>query len=155
MYAHIQLDSHREVTERASTTDPWDQDDTYTEWFVGDGFIVSQNNDAGVDRWKYNVTPITFEPEVGDIAFMLYAVYDTGCSFGTDEGAGFDIIGVFDDEDEAWAAHGKLQGAVNQDGPVTINIGGNSVTYRAPWTGYFEKLRYLEVKPLICEGKET
>lgn len=120
---------------------------THTDWTI-----------HGV-KWTnvYPDLPAYFEPVVDETYYLLYGVYSIGDSFGYDVDGAFEAIAVFKDHDAALKAKNVLkehaERAKQDDSSVAkfqcdITLDGTTcISVHVPWTGYFERLSYLEIFP--------
>lgn len=81
-----------------------------------------------------------FEQDVqyADIVHVLYMVYSSGDSFGSDSGIG-EVIWAFKDENLAWAAYNKLLLETKDDGlhEISIQTEHGELRFRNPAFDYF------------------
>lgn len=124
------------------TRDPYDDD----EWDRGDTetIISTINNFKIVNDTDYNDGIIIFEPEYNRSYFLLYVVYGTGDSFGSNSGQ----IWFVDLYENMEIAQANLRIIKNHGEDFSITLlseyEGDKVTkYQtsAPWVGYFEWLQ--------------
>lgn len=120
--------STKSYTEETSTPDPnnmWDRASTDTTWSFG-GLYLS-NKRRGYEDLNYD----SHKPyKIGDIVYVIVAVWSDGDSFGYDRGSNAEIFGVFSTYKEAEDCVTKLK---------------KKRGYDVPWNGYFESLDYLEI----------
>lgn len=123
---YLEKTSSTQVT-REATEDRWDRDDTSTDWNFGGVFLQKREN-----FWLESFET-TFDIDVGDIIYLVIAVWSTGDSFGHDMGANSEIFGVFKTYEEAE----KLK--------TNLKTGNGYDKYQLPWDGYFESLDYITI----------
>jgi len=147
----------RAVTQETSIPDPddsWSRASTSTEWDVRGLKLIDKE---GSHCYSYRETvDVNFEPEKGKIYHLLYVVYSTGDSFGHDDGACFEAIGVYQDrkvaeENEKRLREGKPTVKGQWGDRVVLLMEGMAKghEYYPPWNGYFESLDTLEVLSLV------
>lgn len=141
-----------ETTEYADPDDDWDRDNTAEYHHITGVEIVDKK-----DRWDLCVP---FEVDPDRSYYLLYAIYDTGDSFGRDEGR-IELIDLYQDREVAMAnaaridAHARKYDSTRwgsareeMDEPYTVklmNDAGEECQVHTPWNGYFERLSYTEV----------
>lgn len=92
------------------------------------------------------VTSLDFQH--GQNAFVVWAVYSTGDSFGRAECSSSEVFGIFEDYKsaselkEALRSFNKRRKGTRLD--VTTSDGQKFTDY-VPWTGYFESIEYVEI----------
>lgn len=136
--------------------DEWARASTSTTWEI-DSYLYL-NKDKSYSPYSYEQEFIPDETlKSGDTVYMTYVVYSTGDSFGHDSGANFEPIGFYKNKSDAEKAKELIKNAPdsydwsNEDGfGLDINIptyDGTSTRKQscAAWTGYFERLDYVEV----------
>jgi hypothetical protein len=147
----------RADTEETSTPDPndrWDRASTSTTWDIRGLKLIDKE---GSHYFNYRETvDVNFEPEKGKIYHLLYAVYSTGDSFGHDDSACFEAIGVYQDrkiaeENEKRLREGKPTVTEKWGTRVVLLMEGmdKGHEYHPPWNGYFESLNRLEVESFV------
>lgn len=150
--------SSRICIERTSSThtirhskpgDRWDRDDTATSHDIT-GFSVV-NDDGFADL------TVSYDPVPDRDYFLLYVIYDTGDSFGRDEGR-LILIDLYEQRAMAETAAKAIRAHYNtcRDGSdwnsrtrvlITYENGETKPIY-AQWVGWFETLRAVWVLPL-------
>lgn len=121
-YLKFDVEVNNWVTHEADPEDRWDRDST-------DGSVEVLRCHLSREDC-YNALPAAFEVKVGDTAWLVWAQYSTGDSFGRDGGQ-YELCGVFGSEAAAKAEEERLQ-KVND--------------YSVPWNGYFENLDFIKVQ---------
>lgn len=124
------------------TTREIDPDDS---WDIGDsamdvscvGASIFERSDSIPISYKVKNVKDHFEP--GDTGYVIWAHYNTGCTFGSSEE--FEIMDVVKDKDRA----DSLYNMFSHVGRDTFTIGD----YYIPWTGYFESLKHLYVTEVV------
>lgn len=91
-----------------------------------------------------------------DTYYLVYVNYDTGDSFGRDEGR-ISFVDLFKTEEKAeqcakaLRTHYDNHASMKWDDQFSISLTNeNNTTYKyfASWIGYFEHLNFIEVKPV-------
>lgn len=130
---------------------------TNTSWYVR-GLVLIDDNDPNRRYVGYHEsTPVAFEPERGQVYHLLYAVYSTGDSFGTDYGRCFEVIGVYKDREVAEENLKRLENGPPRkygeyaEPTVELKLEGSNKAqrYYRPWMGYFERLDRLELESFV------
>jgi len=142
----IEDDTYGHDTSEPDPTDEWDRASTHTDHSI-QGFRVGSEDD-------YGDLTVPFEPEKGVDYYLLYVVYSTGDSFGSDSGAGIEYIGLYSADELELAkenerrieAHNRQREGAGQL-QLIMNHGRN-VEYgvHVPWKGYFEHLDYTRIE---------
>lgn len=138
-YVEIEYDCHGHTTRECDHTDSWDRGDTSTTWYVTGVKLV--------DKVGYKVIAYPGELKPGDTINLLYAVYSTGDSFGSDEDGSIEFISVHKDAELAFKNKTKLK----NDHDTIIHDDGTEEKIYVPWNGYFESLSYLSVDQFILK----
>lgn len=89
----------------------------------------------------YDVMGINANVKVGDVAYLVWAQYSTGDSFGRDGGQ-YTLLDVALTREEAEVAK-KFYDEATHDGSY-----GAKAPY-LPWFGYFESLDFVRVDGLV------
>lgn len=118
----------------------WDNDDTYTSWELGDVWLQKDS----AESYNYEMYELDQHADVGDIVYVVFAVWSTGDSFGSYEGAGAEVMFVSKDPDVAYFVMRTLQNATGYSEKITWN-NGQTRPIHIPWNGYFEQLNSLTV----------
>ena len=131
--------------------DKWDRDDTYVEHSIK-GFRIAKKTD-------YRDLVASFVPKKNTPYYLLYAVYDTGDSFGRDDGK-IEFFDLYDNLEAADASCKILDGFTNNykdnnDDPSVIIFDNEFKPYKiyVPWLGYFESLQGVYVETVFLEKK--
>lgn len=109
--------------------------DTYTYWTFG-GLTLTESSEyseveieVGKDEFK-----------VGDVAYVVVAVWSTGDSFGHDEGSNAEALSVHKDRESAEKSVQVIEGREGND------LGdGYSLASFKPWDDYFDSLTYTKI----------
>jgi hypothetical protein len=135
--------SHTETAREPDTKDKWDRGDTRTEHSV-ESLVIGEDH--------HNLT-IDGDVNLGDELWVVYAIWSTGDSFGTDFCQEIEFITAHRHESVAehnasvlrnlgsWA-HDPVSRA---DGMLALDD-GTMMKYHAPWAGYFDHLDNV-----VCE----
>lgn len=100
------------------------------------------------------------EPKEADILYVIYAVWSSGDSFGSDSRGSYDIVCVNNDQKRAYENLRRLK---EHNPKFSYSDGGNQVTvdlddgstmnvYTGSWKGYFESLDELEVAEVLFDA---
>lgn len=109
------------------------------------------------NKHEYRDLVVSFVPKKNKPYYLVYAIYDTGDSFGRDDGkiVFFDLF----DNIEVAEANEKILNGITKDkvgccGSVII-FDNEFKPYKTsvPWTGYFECLQDVYVETVYLEGK--
>lgn len=142
-FLKLNAEAFVEVSREARGDDSWDRGDTKTYWYVNGIELVEDD--------KYMCVKNYLDAKVGDRIFVVYAVYSTGDSFGNDEDKNLEFINVFSCREDANACAEILSNARETATYVLSN--GERVSYGyIPWSGYFERLSYIEVEEFTVGG---
>lgn len=142
----INVRSSSSITRWADRNDDWDRDDTYTDHTIN-GISLSQGN-----SFSYESMMACFRPTPGEVYYLVYANYDTGDTFGRDQG-NIDFVDLYTDETLAWDMARMLEREA-KEGQWVYNVtmqNGNTYKYYAPYVGYFDNLNYVRVEAVLCE----
>ncbi len=107
--------------------DEWSRDSS-----VGDAWVDSVYL---VDKAGYQVWDTIEDVELGDIVYVVLAVYGTGDSFGSDGGQ-HEVFLVTKDQEEAELKKLTLE---------------NTTDYSVPWNGYFEWLQEIKISSHVVQ----
>lgn len=150
-YLKLNVESHVHTTRAGDIDDRWDRDDTHTDYDV-QGLVLE-------DKDSYTAVPNYLDAKEGDWVAVLYAVYSTGDSFGHDANGGFEFINVFKNLDDAEAAAKSLKEDHTQkpynerhEGKYNLSNGTEVRMGFLPWSGYFERLTYMEATMVQIGG---
>jgi hypothetical protein len=151
MMVKIQIidNDYTEITQRADSDDKWDRDNTYTSHDIQG--IKKANIGYDLDT-EFDVYP--------DIDYYLvYAIYDTGDSFGSDEGQ-IQFIFLYLDEKHAKKAVKDLLKEPKSNkyedlySRIIITQYGKKLKVGISWEGYFETLTEVTYKKVRLINKE-
>ncbi len=134
----VDYDSRTHQTSEPDESDSWDRGNSETDNSIY-GFTVVGDND-GFDG------TVKFEPEYDRPYFLLYVVYGTGDSFGSDAG-NIVFYDLFEHRETA-EANSKIIHEHGEDHSITLVAEyeeGKVIKYQtsAPWVGYFEWLQHV------------
>jgi hypothetical protein len=105
-------------------SDPWSRDS-----YSGDCWL---NNVSIVSTDEYDTIETLEDYAIGDEVFIVWAVYTTGDSFGTD-GGNYELISAHKTYEDA---EKSAQIADSENSP-----------FSRPWCGYFESLDSMNISP--------
>ena len=132
------------ITEEANPNDSWSRDSTYEDHNIEGIRVVDGYYDLEVG----------FEVEPGRDYWLLYGIYSTGDSFGTDDGR-IEFVDLYEDRLVAEENAKRLR-KHNDEGEgfscELVHESGKDFQFHVPWKGYFERLSYLEVQPVRVGG---
>lgn len=138
-------DSFRTETSAADPNDSWDRGNTQTDHNI-EGFYAADEKEG-----KYYDLVLPYEPEFNKEYYLLYAVYSTGDSFGHDEGAGIEYIGLYKESEISIARENKrkIEEFDGNDYHIMMkDPNGKEFQQGTPWQGYFEHLNYVDIKSI-------
>lgn len=134
---HIRIydNSWMEVTRKCDNDDEWDRDDTAITHSI-QGFSVLE----GAVGYGDLLTSLK-EIKLGKPYFLVYVLYDTGDSFGRDDGQ-IEYINLFESEDLAEELVRKIEDDSKNEAynsiEYTLDNGETREFYNGAWKGYFE-----------------
>lgn len=149
---YYNFDSYSYVTRHSDPDEQWDADDTATTWTAPDSIYLRSPRDySDTDDLPWEVSP-------GDVVFMVWVQYSTGNSFGHDDGAYSEVIGWYQNAEDAY----KCRDIIDADSGTKYEYGmdGNKVevpmfngqgtrpVYTGSWKGYFESLDHVSIETL-------
>lgn len=152
----VLYDSHGYRTDAPS--DEYDEGVPYS-YRGATGASISVNGIEVVEDGWLDL-PTEFEIEPGVQYYLLYAVYETGDSFGRD-GGNTEWIGLYRDYDLAEEQARKIEahangydrrgsGGVDAYSVKIVSDGGKEYQLHTPWNGYFERLEDLRVESVTA-----
>ena len=137
-----------------NTHDKWDSGEQFTEHSIN-GFRLAKKS-------EYRDLVASFVPKYSVPYYLLYAIYDTGDSFGRDCGK-IIFFDLYDNREAAETSSKILDGfngnKKNDNDYSTayfVTIFDNELKpYKTtvPWLGYFESLQGVYVKTVYLEKK--
>lgn len=157
----VEDDAHTYVT-REATEEQWDGDDTHTDHSI-----------RGIrEAVMYSDLTVDFDLVEGQTYYLLYATYQTGCSFYTETGK-IEYIGLYRELKVAKENLGRVQKhneteqKLNDrwDPPTKkerralakdhesysvplVTEKGQKYLVHVPWHGYFERLEGVDIEPV-------
>lgn len=140
-YVKIDYDTHGYVTRQGDANDRWDHDDTAQDHTINGVHVVGAE--------QYHDLAIDFEPD-GTACYLLYVIYDTGDSFGRDDGR-IEFIGLYRDREVAEENKRRIEKMDYKD-KYTVQLvteDGRKYKMHAPWVGYFEHFQYTEIQQVL------
>jgi len=134
---------HNSYTENCGGYDPedeWSRDSTSTSWSFNGVGILRENQIE-------DITIVCDHVEEGQKVFVTVAVWDTGDSFGWDDGMCAEAFSVHTSYESASYAKKVMESAKGvldrpKDG---YELGDGYVLRYAPWDGHFDSLCYIEI----------
>lgn len=131
----IDYDSYTDQTREPYENDGWDRGDTETTNIIHSFKIIDDDYNDGI---------IKFDPKYDRPYFLLYVVYGTGDSFGSDSGKIW-FVDLYENMETAQANQKIIQDH-GEDFSITLLSEyeeGKLTKYEtsAPWIGYFEWLQ--------------
>lgn len=115
-----------------------------------------------VDKGTYGSYPyVGPEPTKGDTLYVIYVVWSSGDSFGSDSKGSYEILCVNNNRDRAYANLAKLNGDHKKQ--LDYSVSGNQVlldlddgttmkVYTGSWKGYFESLDTLDIATVTFDA---
>jgi hypothetical protein len=138
---YVESRSYTYSTGGYDPSDKWSRDSTSTDWEFGS---VKPVRGGAV----YDIT-IDWDGEVdkGTKVFVTVAVWNTGDSFGNDDGYYAEAFSVHTEYDKAVKAREILEKAegVLDVSDKPYDLGDGYKLHYAPWKGYFESLGRIEI----------
>lgn len=151
MEIHLLYDKFVEVTREGDENDPYDIDDTYTEWkILGLSLTPPEKNSLSL---YYTSTEVGFTPTKNKLYYVVYVIYSFGDSFSWEECGNLTLIDVYETLQEAEATKKAILDHYHTDDDkrkeliYTLSNGEKITEERPPWVGYFEKLNMVEIIP--------
>lgn len=149
MYTHLKVLTRKRVTNNGDGEEGGGQysyrGTTHTEWDIQGIALVDPK------KHYYQDIAAAFEIEPGKVYFLVYVVYSTGDSFGRDNGAGIEYIGIYKSAEKAMATTiriGKFQENPEKK-KLFVTREDNSIDeIYVPWNGYFETFDYVKMEPV-------
>lgn len=95
--------------------------------------------------------------QMGDIAFVVWAVWSSGDSFGHESGASSEALGIFKDAKAAFELKNFIESKKwNDDHTLDFKTsdGQQIKSNWVGWSGYFESLDYVEITTVLVNEKE-
>ncbi|NJO58777.1 MAG: hypothetical protein HC836_10645 [Richelia sp. RM2_1_2] len=124
----------------------------------------TEHNILGIYEAEHGDLVTALDLKVGDTAFLLYAVWSTGDSFGHDDGKYLTTIHLFDSREKAELARKAIldhnrANDINGNNPVSYTVvyldnDGKPQTECASWVGYFESLDDVEIEEVIVGTRD-
>lgn len=140
----VVYDSYRYVTREENPDDSWSRDNTDADYTIR---AVSESG-------NYFDLVADFELDASRSYHLLYMIYDTGDSFGTDGGQ-IEFIMLYQDLNVAHTNRQRLVDHYESPGDshtvALVSDSGEECQIGVPYMGYFETLRDVEVKTVVVE----
>jgi hypothetical protein len=132
--------SYTTNTREPNEDDQWDRGDSYTDHHVtGISLSFGQSEVIGPD-----------DVRVGETVYLVYAVYTSGDSFGTDYAANIDFVAVFRNQALADAVKRDIEKSDGKKSSIKVRLDdGRTFVYGFPWLGYFDSLCYVNVEKFV------
>jgi hypothetical protein len=145
-FVKVLYDEYTEVTRYADMEDPWDGDDTSTDYSIR-GVAVGDKDSFYDFQTGYDV-------EDGVTYYLVTVVYSTACSFYREDYGRIEFIDLYRDRETAQ----KIADAIEKDSrtektelAITNSVGDEFKLYTGDWKGYFESFEFVEVYPVQIE----
>ncbi len=125
----------------------WDSGEQFTDHNIT-GFRIAKKS-------EYWDVVASFMPKKNVPYYLVYAIYDTGDSFGRDRGK-IEFFDLFDNLEVAETNMNILEGVVKEEFDYSVTIFNNNFKpYKTtvPWLGYFECLIGVYVETVYLEKK--
>jgi hypothetical protein len=170
-YVRVNRRSYTEVTEYADPEDEWSRESTATDHSIESIEVTRGKN-------SYYDLAVPFEVDPSREYYLLYAIYSTGDSFGTDAGQ-IEYVGLYEDKNVAYENQRRIEqhsdtyqklnnrwgGTSQQEKNRLKKIGKTFEPYsvrliteaeeefqmHVPWNGYFEELTSIEVQSVLVD----
>jgi len=158
----VVLSSSQHETRTRDPDDRWDRGNTHTDWSIkglainGDEkrtrnnyeliptvVLSSSNGDEKRTRNNYELIPTDVEVNINGAYFLVYAIYSTGDTFGSDDCGRFEPIALFTTLEKAKACQKACE---DKDVKSFLHENGEKETIYRPWLGYFEYLNDLDIE---------
>ena len=141
-------DSYGGYSREPETENKWDAGEQFTEHSI-QGFKIANKS-------EYRDLVASFMPKKNKPYYLVYAIYDTGNSFGRDCGK-IEFFDLFDNIQVAEANVKILNGIRDKSKHgIQITIYDNEFKpykTQVPWLSYFECLQGVYVETVYLEGK--
>ena len=139
--------SNTEVTRAADPADEWSRDSTHISHNIR-GFDVVDDN-------IYADLVLPYQPVAGTDYWLLYVIYTTGDSFGSDSGR-IDYVDMYLSETEAREnaerirKHSEARNQADDErfSVSLVSSGGQMYKFHCPWIGYFEEIEGIHVQKM-------
>lgn len=144
MYS-IDFDYDTYVTETSvpDTDDPWDRASTSTDYTFNNAFRAKKDGYADLFVGE--------APVLGKQYYAVVAIYSTGDSFGHDQGASLEWLGLYNTSEEAYNVVKIVDNRTHNEALKYPDGEGNIIEMPyVPWDGYFEDLDSVQVIPVTC-----
>jgi hypothetical protein len=135
---YIDATSETQVTRYRNPKELYDSDDTQTSWTIRGLSEIRTSHYIEAD----------FDVDKHGHYYLLYAVWNTGNSFGNSDGYYFEPIDLYKTKSKAKAALEKLNESPSSNVAVLETESGKQYDYTKPWLGYFDSLEELRVVPV-------
>lgn len=139
----INSDNEQYITRKG--TGNWDNDDTSTNVIV--------NSFSTVEESAYHDLTVAFDPDPNKEYYLLYVRYSTGDSFSNHSGL-IEYVGLFQNQETARKNALLISENSNSYSLNFIDDDGSEWFQSVPWSGYFERIEDIVVKPVRCTGQE-
>lgn len=142
-------------------TDSYQSPEPYGDWWA-EYYFQEPTRAWEVSKGIYGSYPyVGPEPTKGDTLYVIYAVWSSGDSFGSDSQGSYEFLCVNHDRDKAYANLEKLRR--HSPGPYDYTTGGNQVevdlddgstmtVYTGSWRGYFESLDTMDIAAVTFDA---
>ncbi len=142
-------DSYREETSEVDPDDKWSRASTHTDHNIQGFNVFSERHFGDV--------MVPYEPEKGMNYYLLYVVYSTGDSFGSDSGDSVEYIGLYTEEELDVAKENERrieEQNRNQKSKLKLLVPNDQDQFDiyVPWQGYFESLDYTNIAEIQREN---
>ena len=133
--------------------DSYSSEEQYGDWWANYSFSPPTLA-WSVSKSRYRSYPYA-GPDIapGTPIFVIYAVWSSGDSFGSDSRGSYEVMSVTTDMDRAIrnmdALRKEGKGVIENDNGTTMEIGWK------PWDGYFESLDELTIATVMYVGPKA
>lgn len=143
---------HLNLNESHECYDSYSSDESYGEWWSYYNFTAPAMAWSGKSQYgSYPYAGPDLEP--GTPLFVVYAVWSSGDSFGSDHCGSYEFLSITTDMDRALRNMSALkqsgEAVIENDNGTTMKIGWK------PWSGYFESLDELAIATVMFMGPKS
>ena len=127
---------------REATEDEWDRDDTYTDHNI-QGFRAVKEKD-------YYDLSVGFDVKKYKHYYLVYVIYDTGDSFGRDDGQ-IEFVGLYQDRSVAEENKRRIDKneKVDSFSVKLVTEDDEEFDCHTPWKGYFECFHGASIEEVL------
>lgn len=123
----------------------------YGSWEENNSFSMGEKFWIPKAKNNYHLL-VPFVPEAGKDYFVVYCVYSSGDSFGSEFGK-YEFLAFFDSEEKASDLIRVLLEETKKE-EYKYSVEHDGVVYYLPWVGYFESLEELTYRKVQMKEAE-